>query len=293
MQVHELLATASSARRRSPSRRSTSPVWPRRSRTSSSKARATCSRRRPDAGGAEPRRAGLQHADAELLEQFPTVAGSARSAATASSSARAPGSPRASSLADRPYFQRLCRASRSAISGYIIGRLSGQPHLNFAYPAVDGAGEVRAVVVLAFSLGQLSATLLADAAAERRDHEPGRRRWRPARPRAAGARPDRGTGAARRLHPGDAGPARRRDGGRPASMGAAHARLCAAVRLRRSVRGGRAAVAEAYRQADRPVLARDAVHRARVRARRASSPCTAPTSGSAGRSRGCRTRSAG
>ncbi len=63
-------------------------------------------------------------------------------------------------IKDRPYFQAAAREKRLAVSGFIIGRLSGKPSLNFAYPALNDAGEVKAVVVLAFALGRLSNSLL-------------------------------------------------------------------------------------------------------------------------------------
>ncbi len=64
-------------------------------------------------------------------------------------------------VSDRPYFRAALQDKRLAISGFIIGRRSGKPHLNFAYPAVDDAGEVRAVLILAFGLEQLSGQLAA------------------------------------------------------------------------------------------------------------------------------------
>jgi PAS domain S-box-containing protein len=96
---------------------------------------------------------------AELRRQFPTVAGIGAVGPDGTQFCSSSGKIAGVSLADRPYFQQAVQNKSLAISGYIIGRLSDQPHLNFAYPAIDGAGEVRAVVVLAFSLGQLSASL--------------------------------------------------------------------------------------------------------------------------------------
>ena len=97
---------------------------------------------------------------AELRAQFPTVSGIGAVGPDGIQFCSSSGKATGISLADRPYFQRAVSNKTLAISGYIIGRLSGQPHLNFAYPAIDGAGEVRAVVVLAFSLDRLSASLL-------------------------------------------------------------------------------------------------------------------------------------
>jgi len=100
---------------------------------------------------------------AELLVKFPTIT---------SIGATAPdGVPFCSGLrgftdtsfADRLYFQQALRTRSLAISGYIVEHQTGRPQLNFAYPALDSAGEVRAVVVLALSLGRLSRDLSATA----------------------------------------------------------------------------------------------------------------------------------
>ena len=96
---------------------------------------------------------------AELRAQFPTVSGIGAVGPDGVQFCSSLGKAAGIDLRDRPYFQQAVRNKTLAISGYIIGRLSGQPHLNFAYPAVDGAGEVRAVVILAFSLDRLSASL--------------------------------------------------------------------------------------------------------------------------------------
>jgi PAS domain S-box-containing protein len=100
---------------------------------------------------------------AELLVQFPTI--------TSIGAVAPDGVPFCSGLrgftgmsfADRPYFQQALRNKSLGISGYVIERDGGRPQLNFAYPALDSAGEVRAVVVLAFSLGRLSRDLSATA----------------------------------------------------------------------------------------------------------------------------------
>jgi PAS domain S-box-containing protein len=113
--------------------------------------------------------AGCGRRMAELIGQFPTVSGLGAVAPDGVQFCSSTGSGAGISVADRPYFQQALRDKSLAISGYIIGRLTGKPHLNFAYPALDGAGAVRAVVILAFSLDRLSAslsmtTLPADAA---------------------------------------------------------------------------------------------------------------------------------
>jgi PAS domain S-box-containing protein len=98
---------------------------------------------------------------AELLVQFPTVNSIAVVAPDGVQFCSGPRGSDAASFADLPYFQQAVRNKSLAISGYIIGRETGRPQLKFAYPAVNAPGEVRAVVVLAFSLGRLSANLSA------------------------------------------------------------------------------------------------------------------------------------
>jgi PAS domain S-box-containing protein len=96
---------------------------------------------------------------AELRRQFPATAGIGAVGPDGTQFCSSSGEVTGISLADRPYFQQAARNKGLAISGYIIGRLSGRPHLNFAYPALNGAGELRAVVILGFSLDRLSASL--------------------------------------------------------------------------------------------------------------------------------------
>ena len=97
----------------------------------------------------------------ELLDQFPTITGMSAVARDGIQFCSGFGTVVPTDLSDRPYFQRAVRDKTLAISGYIIGRRSGRPHLNFAYPAMDGAGTVTAVVVLGFSLDRLSDSLSA------------------------------------------------------------------------------------------------------------------------------------
>ena len=96
----------------------------------------------------------------ELRRQFSTVAGIGAVGTDGLQFCSSSGDVAQISITDRLYFQQAVRNKSLAISGYIIGRRSGRPHLNFAYPALDDAGEVRAVVVLAFSLERLSESLL-------------------------------------------------------------------------------------------------------------------------------------
>jgi PAS domain S-box-containing protein len=113
----------------------------------------------------------VQHRDAaqcnrrmaEFLVQFPTIVGigvAAPDGVPFCSGLR--GFPD-TNLADHAYFQQALRDKTLAISGYIVEPNTGRPQLNFAYPALNAAGEVRAVVVLAFSLGRLSRDLSSTA----------------------------------------------------------------------------------------------------------------------------------
>ena len=136
-----------------------------------------------------------------------------------------------------------CSEKALAISGFVLGRRSGEPQLNFAYPALDEQGEVSAVVILTYQPRGAVGVVVGHAAAGRRHDQPGRRQRRPARPRPAGARLDRPARARGRVHPHHAGPARGRDGGRRHRWRGAPARLRAAARLGGPVRGRRAALA--------------------------------------------------
>ena len=99
---------------------------------------------------------------AEFLELFPTIAGigAVMPDGVQFCSSRAENPDEAINLGDRAYFQAALHQKRLAVSGFIVGRASGIPSLNFAYPALNDAGEVRAVVVLGFDLTRLSGSLL-------------------------------------------------------------------------------------------------------------------------------------
>lgn len=59
------------------------------------------------------------------------------------------------SLADRSYFQDALATGKLAAGSYQIGRVTGQPSVNFGYPVRDTAGAVTHVVFLAVSLDPL------------------------------------------------------------------------------------------------------------------------------------------
>ncbi len=99
---------------------------------------------------------------AEFMELFPTIAGIG--AATPDGVQFCSGGPetpgQAVNIVDRAYFQAAMREKRLAISGFVVGRVTGKPRLDFAYPALDDGGQLRAVVVLGFDLTRLSSTLM-------------------------------------------------------------------------------------------------------------------------------------
>jgi len=55
-------------------------------------------------------------------------------------------------FADRPYFQQALRTRDLAVSGYLVGRISGKPNITISYPALDDSGVVQAVVIAGLSL---------------------------------------------------------------------------------------------------------------------------------------------
>lgn len=60
--------------------------------------------------------------------------------------------------ADRAYFQRALQTRDFAVGDYQTGRITGVPSINFSYPALDEAKQVRAVVFAAVGLDWLNRT---------------------------------------------------------------------------------------------------------------------------------------
>ncbi len=69
---------------------------------------------------------------------------------------------RAINLADRAYFQRAIKMRAFAIGDYQIGRATGTPSINFGYPILDDAGQIRSVIFAALDLSWLN-RLVAEA----------------------------------------------------------------------------------------------------------------------------------
>ncbi len=59
-------------------------------------------------------------------------------------------------IADRPYFRRAIDTRQFAVGSFLVGRITGRPSLTLAYPAIDRAGRLRAVVFVALDLSWLN-----------------------------------------------------------------------------------------------------------------------------------------
>ncbi|MBI4572142.1 MAG: GAF domain-containing protein [candidate division NC10 bacterium] len=93
---------------------------------------------------------------AKILGDFPHYAGLAAQTPQGEifcSSRPTPGPVR---VADREYFQRTLATRDFTVSGYLIGRVTGRPVMALTYPALDQAGNVRAVVFAGLDLRWLN-----------------------------------------------------------------------------------------------------------------------------------------
>lgn len=61
-------------------------------------------------------------------------------------------------LSDRVYFQRAVATREFAAGEYQVGRITGQPSINFGYPVLDDSGRVQRVVFAAADLNWLNLT---------------------------------------------------------------------------------------------------------------------------------------
>ena len=59
-------------------------------------------------------------------------------------------------LADRAYFQRALSSRAFSIGDYQVGRITGKPTINLAYPVLDPSKQVQAVVFAALDLDWLN-----------------------------------------------------------------------------------------------------------------------------------------
>jgi PAS domain S-box-containing protein len=93
---------------------------------------------------------------AQITAQFPMIAGIGALAPDGAQFCSNQPDRESVDLSDRTYVQRAIDTKTLTTSGYIVGRASGRRTLNFAYPALDGDNEVRAVVLLALDVDRLS-----------------------------------------------------------------------------------------------------------------------------------------
>jgi PAS domain S-box-containing protein len=63
------------------------------------------------------------------------------------------------SLTDRSYFQRVLQTKGFAIGDFQVGRLTGQPSLNFGYPVLDENAQLKRVLFAALKLSLLSESI--------------------------------------------------------------------------------------------------------------------------------------
>jgi HAMP domain-containing protein len=63
------------------------------------------------------------------------------------------------SIADRPYFKRTVDHKDFSSGEYRVGQITGKAIINFAYPVLDGTGQVAAVVFAGLDLSWLSRLL--------------------------------------------------------------------------------------------------------------------------------------
>ncbi len=59
-------------------------------------------------------------------------------------------------ISDRPYFKLAVNTKNFSIGDYQIGRFSGKPSIDFGYPILDDAGQVRGIVFVSFDLDKIS-----------------------------------------------------------------------------------------------------------------------------------------
>ena len=62
-------------------------------------------------------------------------------------------------ISDQPSFQAALQTRDLAVSGYLIGRISGKPSIVITYPSVDSSGNVRAVVFIGVDIAWLDRRL--------------------------------------------------------------------------------------------------------------------------------------
>ena len=93
---------------------------------------------------------------ANLLKQYRAYAGFGVLDTKGNSICTAPELNKAINAADRAYFRLAGQTRDFAIGEYQIGRVTGKASVNFGYPVLDEAGQVKAVVFAALDLAWLN-----------------------------------------------------------------------------------------------------------------------------------------
>ena len=93
---------------------------------------------------------------ANLLKQYRSYAGFGVLDTKGNSTCTAPELNEAINAADRAYFRLAGQTRDFAIGEYQIGRVTGKASVNFGYPVLDEAGQVKAVVFAALDLAWLN-----------------------------------------------------------------------------------------------------------------------------------------
>ena len=83
---------------------------------------------------------------ASILQRFPLYTTLAAAKPNGDVFCSGPALKQPLNISDRPYFQESLQTSDLAISGYLIGRISGKASLAVAYPSLDASGNVHAVI---------------------------------------------------------------------------------------------------------------------------------------------------
>jgi HAMP domain-containing protein len=103
--------------------------------------------------------AACQAVFADLLKAYPQVSNLGVAARSGDVFCSAIPFDGVASVADRSYFQRAVDLKDFAHGEYRIGRITGKAVINFAYPVMDAAGNVKAVAFAGLDLSWLSRLL--------------------------------------------------------------------------------------------------------------------------------------
>jgi PAS domain S-box-containing protein len=93
---------------------------------------------------------------ANLLEQYPVYTGFTAASPQGDVFCSAPPIAGTVNFSDRTWYQRLVQTKNFVAGEYQMGRISGKPTLVLAYPALDAAGSLQAIVTAGLDLDELN-----------------------------------------------------------------------------------------------------------------------------------------